>query len=88
MSNPQYAPLGDPFPQPGNQRRKAGKPSYEELEQSLCGLIGEITVGKRRTITPEMQIEFAAMGGCVVKEKGDIIVLCDMQAVVAHYQSS
>ena len=89
--------IGEPFPAPyedvpglipGNHRRKAGKPSYEELEQALCGLEGERNVHKVRTVTVDMQREFAAMGGVVVKEHGELVILCDTAAAILHYQSS
>lgn len=86
-----------PFPQPyedvpglvpGNHRRKTGKPSYEELESIVCGLEGEKNVHKVRTVTEEMQRDFAAAGGVVVKEHGEIVILCDTAAAIQHYQSS
>lgn len=73
---------------PGNERPKAGKPSYEELEAVLCGLEGERNLTKRRVVSEEMIREFAAMGGKVIKERGEIIVLCDFAEVTRHFGSS
>lgn len=92
---PTYDPT--PFPSdadhvsgliPGNNRPKAGKPSYEELGAIVCGLEGERTATKRRVVSAEMLTEFAAMGGKVVKDRGEIVVLCDFGAVRVHYGSS
>lgn len=100
MTDYEGADIGEPIPPPGrlraedrpiipgNERQKAGKPSYEELEAICCGLEGERNGTKRRVVSEELAKEYSAQGGVVVKDRGEIVVLCDFAAVRVHFGSS